>query len=70
MFISILSNGYNMFGQTLIIYRSKKGTVLYEPLDLLAAITSHIPNIRCSKCPLLGAIQTNQEEFKKNQNKQ
>jgi hypothetical protein len=27
-----------------VIYKSKRGKVVYEPLDWLAAITSHIPN--------------------------
>ena len=27
-----------------VIYKSKHGTIVYEPLDWLAAITSHIPN--------------------------
>ena len=27
-----------------VIYNSKRGTVIYEPLDWLAAITSHIPD--------------------------
>jgi superfamily I DNA and/or RNA helicase len=27
-----------------VIYRSKKGRLAYDPLDWLAAITSHIPN--------------------------
>jgi len=53
-----------------VIYRSKKGTVLYDPLDWLAAITSHIPNKGAQNVHYYGVIQTNQEEFKKNQNKQ
>jgi len=31
-----------------VIYKSKHGTIVYEPLDWLAAITSHIPN-KCSQ---------------------
>ena len=31
-----------------MIYKSKHGTIAYEPLDWLAAITSHIPN-KCSQ---------------------
>ncbi len=27
-----------------VIYKSKQGTIIYEPLEWLAAITSHIPN--------------------------
>jgi len=27
-----------------VIYKSKHGTIVYDPLDWLAAITSHIPN--------------------------
>ena len=31
-----------------VIYKSKHGTIAYEPLDWLAIITSHIPN-KCSQ---------------------
>jgi len=31
-----------------VIYKSKNGTIVYNPLDYLAAITCHIPN-KCSQ---------------------
>jgi hypothetical protein len=30
--------------QQVVLYRSKKGRVTYDPLDWLAAIISHIPD--------------------------
>jgi hypothetical protein len=45
-----------------VIYKSKHGTIIYEPLDWLAAITSHIPNKYSQSVHFYGPTQTNQED--------
>jgi len=49
-----------------MIYTSKRGTVSYEPLDWLAAITSHIPNKGAQNVLYYDHYSTSLTGFEKN----
>jgi hypothetical protein len=48
-----------------VIYRSKKGTVFYDPLDWIAAITSHIPNKGAQNVHYYGAYSNKSRGLRK-----
>ena len=49
----------------IVIYRSKKGTVAYDPVDWLAAITSHIPDKGAQNVHYYGAYSNKSRGLRK-----